>query len=161
LHAEFRVLFETLIGIAKILVIYGKSISSHVVYLFIKIYFNLEEICRKYSGRITGSLVFFHRPIFQKIENTTFRKLDLFPKRRVFYLLEYRTMENIQKPSNYVWYTPWSEHFRIYSERIGEPVKTWEKCGALGWWGRASACEKVPKAWPFVLLPRAVWKCRC
>jgi hypothetical protein len=29
--------------------------------------------------RITGILDFFHRPVFYKIENTTFRKLDLFP----------------------------------------------------------------------------------
>jgi hypothetical protein len=30
------------------------------------------------SHRITGFLDFFHRPVFWKIENTTFRKLDLF-----------------------------------------------------------------------------------
>jgi hypothetical protein len=29
--------------------------------------------------RIAGFLDFVHRPVFQKIENTTFRKLDLFP----------------------------------------------------------------------------------
>jgi hypothetical protein len=29
--------------------------------------------------RITGFLDFFHRPIFYRVENTTFRKLDLFP----------------------------------------------------------------------------------
>jgi hypothetical protein len=32
-----------------------------------------------YVLRIFGVLDFVHRPIFQKIENTTFRKLDLFP----------------------------------------------------------------------------------
>jgi hypothetical protein len=29
--------------------------------------------------RITGFSDFFHRPVFWKLENTTFRKLDLFP----------------------------------------------------------------------------------
>jgi hypothetical protein len=29
--------------------------------------------------RITGFLDFFHLPVFYKTENTTFRKLDLFP----------------------------------------------------------------------------------
>jgi hypothetical protein len=29
--------------------------------------------------RFTGFLDFFHRPVFWKLENTTFRKLDLFP----------------------------------------------------------------------------------
>jgi hypothetical protein len=29
--------------------------------------------------RITGFLDFFHRPVFQRTENTTFRKLDPFP----------------------------------------------------------------------------------
>jgi hypothetical protein len=29
--------------------------------------------------RITGFLDFVHRPVFLKLENTTFRKLDLFP----------------------------------------------------------------------------------
>jgi hypothetical protein len=38
----------------------------------------------------------------------------LFPKRRVFYTLEYRTMENVQNPSNSMCYTPSSEPFRIY-----------------------------------------------
>jgi hypothetical protein len=28
---------------------------------------------------ITGFLEFVHRPVFYKLENTTFRKLDLFP----------------------------------------------------------------------------------
>jgi hypothetical protein len=112
---------------------------------------------------ITGFLHFFHCPVFYRIENTTFPKLDLFPsssevgedtyavgplrkskspitepvtesqwwrlalsegpkwgvfsnftwgrkqiqfpKRRVFYSLEYRTMEKVQKPSNSVLYT--------------------------------------------------------
>jgi hypothetical protein len=31
------------------------------------------------SLRITGFSDFVHRPVFQKLENTTFRKLDLFP----------------------------------------------------------------------------------
>jgi hypothetical protein len=29
--------------------------------------------------RINGFLDFFHRPVFYRLENTTFRKLDLFP----------------------------------------------------------------------------------
>jgi hypothetical protein len=33
----------------------------------------------KIVWRITGFLDFFHRPVFQRIENTTIRKLDLFP----------------------------------------------------------------------------------
>jgi hypothetical protein len=56
------------------------------------------------THRITEFLDFFHRPMFYKIENTTFRKLDLFPKRRVFYFLEYQTMERVQKSSNPVYY---------------------------------------------------------
>jgi hypothetical protein len=35
-------------------------------------------------------------------------------KRRVFYSLEYRMMEKVQKPSNFVCYTPSSEPCRIY-----------------------------------------------
>jgi hypothetical protein len=34
---------------------------------------------RMLMNRITGFLDFFHRPVFYRIENTTFRKLDLFP----------------------------------------------------------------------------------
>jgi hypothetical protein len=37
-----------------------------------------------------------------------------FPKRCVFYLVEYRTMGKVQKPSNSEWYTPSSEPFRMY-----------------------------------------------
>jgi hypothetical protein len=33
---------------------------------------------------ISGLLDFFHRPVLKRLENTTVRKLDLFPKRRVF-----------------------------------------------------------------------------
>jgi hypothetical protein len=29
--------------------------------------------------RITGFLLFVHRPVFYKVESTLFRKLDLFP----------------------------------------------------------------------------------
>jgi hypothetical protein len=29
--------------------------------------------------RVPGFLDFFHRPVFQKLENTAFQKLDLFP----------------------------------------------------------------------------------
>jgi hypothetical protein len=29
--------------------------------------------------RITGFLDFVHHPVFKKLENTTFRELDLFP----------------------------------------------------------------------------------
>jgi hypothetical protein len=42
------------------------------------------------------------------------RKQIQFPKRHVFYSLEYRTMEKVQKPSNSMCYTPLSEPFRIY-----------------------------------------------
>jgi hypothetical protein len=42
------------------------------------------------------------------------RKQILFPKHHVFYLLEYRMMEKVQKPSNSVCYTTSSEPFRIY-----------------------------------------------
>jgi hypothetical protein len=31
------------------------------------------------SLKIAGSLDFVHRPVFYKLENTTLRKLDLFP----------------------------------------------------------------------------------
>jgi hypothetical protein len=30
-----------------------------------------------------------------------------FPKRRVFYFLDYGMMEKVHKPSNYMCYTPW------------------------------------------------------
>jgi hypothetical protein len=39
-----------------------------------------------------------HCPIFYKTEKTTFRKDIHFPKRRVFYFLEYRTMEKSKNP---------------------------------------------------------------
>jgi hypothetical protein len=39
-------------------------------------------------------------PVFQKMENTTFWKLDLFLKHIVFYFLEYRTMKKVQKLIN-------------------------------------------------------------
>jgi hypothetical protein len=42
------------------------------------------------------------------------RKQIRFPKRRVFYFLEYRTMEKVHKPSNSDCYTPPTELFRIY-----------------------------------------------
>lgn len=44
----------------------------------------------------TGFLYFVQHPVFQKLENSTFLKLDLFPK-RVFQFLEYQTMDEIQK----------------------------------------------------------------
>jgi hypothetical protein len=56
----------------------------------------------------------FHGPVFYKIENTTFRKEIQFPKRRVFYFVEYRTMVKVEKSSNSVCYTPSSEPVRIY-----------------------------------------------
>jgi hypothetical protein len=62
----------------------------------------------------TGFLNFVHRPEFYKQENTTFRKLDLFPKRCVFLFIEFRTMDKVQKPSSNECYTPSSESFRIY-----------------------------------------------
>jgi hypothetical protein len=40
------------------------------------------------------------------LKNTTFRKRDLFPKR---FFLEYRTMVEVQKPSNPKWYTPYTK----------------------------------------------------
>jgi hypothetical protein len=55
-------------------------------------------------------------------------KLDLFlssgeqiqfPKRRVFYLLENRTMEKVQKLSNSECFAPSSEPFRIYLDVSG------------------------------------------
>jgi hypothetical protein len=42
------------------------------------------------------------------------RKQIQFPKRCVFYFLEYRTMDEVRKPSYSEYYTPSSEHFRIY-----------------------------------------------
>jgi hypothetical protein len=42
------------------------------------------------------------------------RKQMQFPKRRVFYSLEYRTMNKVENPSNSVCYTLSSEPFRIY-----------------------------------------------
>jgi hypothetical protein len=37
--------------------------------------------------RFTGFLDFFHRPVFYKIENTTFRRMDLFPSEMSCFLL--------------------------------------------------------------------------
>jgi hypothetical protein len=54
------------------------------------------------THRITGFLDFFHRPVFCKIENTTFRKLNLFPSsgemrshRPVFYKIENTTFRKL------------------------------------------------------------------
>jgi hypothetical protein len=49
---------------------------------------------------------------------TWVRKQIHFPKCRVFQSLEYRTMEKVQKPSNFVCYTPLSEPFRINCRRL-------------------------------------------
>jgi hypothetical protein len=40
------------------------------------------------------------------------------PKRCVFYYLEIRTMDNVQKPSKSECYTPSSEFFRLYQQRL-------------------------------------------
>jgi hypothetical protein len=48
-----------------------------------------------------------------KTRKHKFRKLDLVPKRRVFYFLKYRTMDKVRKSSNSERYTPWSESFRV------------------------------------------------
>jgi hypothetical protein len=53
-----------------------------------------------------------HRPGFHKQGNTTFWKLDLFPKRCVSLFMESRTMDKVQKPSSNECYTPSSEPFR-------------------------------------------------
>jgi hypothetical protein len=62
----------------------------------------------------TKLLDFVHRPDFHKPENTTFRKLDLFPKRCVFWFVEIQMMDKVQKLSSNECYTPSSEPFRMY-----------------------------------------------
>jgi hypothetical protein len=76
--------------------------------------------------RITGFLDSVHRPVFSKLENTTFRKPHLFPSSDdggetpiLFGPLQranrnHRTTLKAQKPSNSECYTPSSEPFRIY-----------------------------------------------
>jgi hypothetical protein len=44
------------------------------------------------------------------------KRANLNPKRRVFYYLEFRTIEEVQKPSNSVCHPPSSEPFRIYKK---------------------------------------------
>jgi hypothetical protein len=39
---------------------------------------------------------FFHCPILYKVKNTTFR--ELFPKRRVFYFVEYGRLKKSENP---------------------------------------------------------------
>jgi hypothetical protein len=75
--------------------------------------------------RITGFLDSFHHPVFQKIENTTFQKLDVFlirwrgenrsSFRNVVFFIIYNT-RRWKKSKNPVilCYTPSSEPFRIY-----------------------------------------------
>jgi hypothetical protein len=48
----------------------------------------------------TKLLEFVHRPDFYKPENTTFRKEIQFPKRCVFWFVEIRTMDKVQKLSS-------------------------------------------------------------
>jgi hypothetical protein len=103
--------------------------------------------------RITRFLDFVHRPVFQKLENTTFRKLDLFPssgegaktltllgplsdsltwgrkhvqfpKRCVFQFLDDRTTNKVQKPTNSECYTSLSE--RNISYLLKELSPSWE-----------------------------------
>jgi hypothetical protein len=65
--------------------------------------------------RITGFLDFVHCPVFYKLENTAFRKVDLFLSSgggSVFWFLEYWMMDKVQKPSNSEYYTPSTELFR-------------------------------------------------
>jgi hypothetical protein len=50
---------------------------------------------------ITKLLDFVHRPDFYAPENTTFRKLYLFPKRCVFWFVEIRTLDKVQKFSTF------------------------------------------------------------
>jgi hypothetical protein len=46
------------------------------------------------------------------------RKQIHFPKHCVFYSLEYRPMEKVQKPSNSLCYTPSSEPFKIHRRHV-------------------------------------------
>jgi hypothetical protein len=66
--------------------------------------------------RITEFLDFVHCPVLYKLENTTFKIVDLFLSLgggSVFCFLEYWTMDKVQKPSNSEYYTPSTEIFRF------------------------------------------------
>jgi hypothetical protein len=52
------------------------------------------------------------------------RSMKKFSKRRVFYFLEYRTMEKAQKPSSSMCYTPSVELFRIYWRSLRRQTST-------------------------------------
>jgi hypothetical protein len=80
----------------------------------------------KWEGKTPTQLVLLERANF----NQWGRKQFQFPKRRVFYFIENRTIEKAQKPSNSVCYTPSSEPFRIYIfMKLGVSTDTWRK----GW----------------------------
>jgi hypothetical protein len=55
-----------------------------------------------------------------------------FPKRRIFYFLEHRTMGKDQNPSNVVCYTSSSEPFRIYSLSLLGKFKASKVCPGRG-----------------------------
>jgi hypothetical protein len=47
----------------------------------------------RYGGKETADFV--NRPVFYKLENTTFRKKTKFTQSYVFLFLEYRTMDKV------------------------------------------------------------------
>jgi hypothetical protein len=51
-----------------------------MILVFIKTFPIVENYAKPiHTLRIAGFLDFFHRPVFYRLENTTFWKLDLFP----------------------------------------------------------------------------------
>jgi hypothetical protein len=124
---------------------------SHFLSIIVpKLCTDVSETCQTVH-RITGFLDFFHCLVFYRtrrfgncicfrpqvkgpnwvgVYSPTFtwgRKQIQFPKHRVFYSLEYQTMEKVQKPSNSVFYTPLSEQFRIYMS----DCSSWIHCFSL------------------------------
>jgi hypothetical protein len=97
-------------------------------------------------------LDFLHRPVFCEIENTSFRKLDLFPKRRVpGIFLEYWTVEKVQKSSNsdsslnlvhfFSFLSVTSLHFRYLTCLIVKVSLNWPRKRKVSEYGAVRTCR--------------------
>jgi hypothetical protein len=65
---------------AKAFICQNKKDIWHPIPEMVKEYLNISSRANKLAVlRITGFFYFVHRPVFYKVEHTTFWKLDLFP----------------------------------------------------------------------------------
>jgi hypothetical protein len=92
--------------------------------------------------RISGFLDFVHRLVFQKLESTTFRKLDLFPswsgEGDMLGPLEYRTMDKVRKPNN-------SERTTCLHTRCESQLKTNRRLASERQYGVISTLYMLPQ----------------